>query len=109
MQARAAASAQILPANDRVSCARIRFQSGEGGIRTPKPVSQFNGLANRKRSDVSSNQDKHLRPISDDLSTGLHTDTCPTDPMLNEVVDAWKNLPEAIKAGFLAMVRAASK
>jgi hypothetical protein len=32
-----------------------------------------------------------------------------TDPDLAAVVDAWPNLPEAIKAGIVAMVKAASK
>jgi hypothetical protein len=31
------------------------------------------------------------------------------DPDLAEVVAAWSTLPEAVKAGILAMVRAASK
>jgi hypothetical protein len=37
----------------------------------------------------------------------LPTDTCKTDPTLATVVDAWPDLPEAIKAGIMAMVRAA--
>jgi hypothetical protein len=36
-------------------------------------------------------------------------DTCQTDPDLAKIVDAWPNLPEAIKAGMLAMVKAAGK
>jgi hypothetical protein len=38
----------------------------------------------------------------------LPTDTCKTDPDLAAVVTAWPALPAAIKAGILAMVRAAS-
>jgi hypothetical protein len=37
----------------------------------------------------------------------LH-DACQTDPELAWIVDAWPSLPEAIKAGILAMVEAAS-
>jgi hypothetical protein len=33
-------------------------------------------------------------------------DICRTDPALAAVVDAWPALPEAIKAGILAMVKA---
>jgi hypothetical protein len=39
----------------------------------------------------------------------LPTDACKTDPDLAAVVEAWTELPEAIKAGILAMVEAASK
>jgi hypothetical protein len=34
---------------------------------------------------------------------------CPQDPDLAAVVDAWSRLPEAIKAGILAMVKAAAR
>jgi hypothetical protein len=37
----------------------------------------------------------------------LPTDTCQTDPDLVALVAAWPKLPEAIKAGILAMVKAA--
>jgi hypothetical protein len=37
----------------------------------------------------------------------LPTDTCKTDPDLAAVVDAWPELPEALKAGIVAIVRAA--
>jgi hypothetical protein len=32
-----------------------------------------------------------------------------TDPQLAAVVDAWPKLPEALRAGILAMVKAASE
>jgi hypothetical protein len=37
----------------------------------------------------------------------LPTDTCKNDPDLIAVVDAWPQLPGAIKAGIVAMVKAA--
>jgi hypothetical protein len=37
----------------------------------------------------------------------LPNDTCKTDPDLAVVVDAWSHLPEALKAGIVAMVKAA--
>jgi hypothetical protein len=35
-------------------------------------------------------------------------DVCQTDPELARIVDAWPTLPDALKAGILAMVEAAS-
>jgi hypothetical protein len=37
----------------------------------------------------------------------LPCDTRQTDPDLAAVIDAWDRLPEAVKAGIVAMVRAA--
>jgi hypothetical protein len=39
----------------------------------------------------------------------LPVDTCQTDPDLAAVIDAWDRLPEAVRAGIVAMVRAAVK
>jgi hypothetical protein len=39
----------------------------------------------------------------------LATDTCQTNPDLAAVVDAWGRLPEAVRAGIVAMVRAATR
>jgi hypothetical protein len=39
----------------------------------------------------------------------LPTDTCQTDPDLTEIVAAWSTLPEPIRAGIVAMVRASRK
>jgi hypothetical protein len=36
-------------------------------------------------------------------------DTCQSDSDLAAVVDAWPGLPEAIKAGIVAMIKAAAK
>jgi hypothetical protein len=33
----------------------------------------------------------------------------PTDPDLAAVIDAWDRLPEAVRAGIVAMVKAASR
>jgi hypothetical protein len=33
----------------------------------------------------------------------------PADPALREVVSAWDRLPEAVRAGIVAMVKAAAK
>jgi hypothetical protein len=38
----------------------------------------------------------------------LPTDTCQTDPDLARIVAAWPSLPDAVRAGIVAMVKAAS-
>ena len=53
--------------------------------------------------------DNHLRQAPPPVADHLPNDTCKTDPDLAAVVEAWPDLPEAIrKAGILAMVKAAS-
>jgi hypothetical protein len=43
------------------------------------------------------------------LAPLLIHDTCQTDPDLAAVIDAWGRLPEAVRAGIVAMVKAASR
>ncbi len=52
---------------------------------------------------------KDLREPAPGVAHHLPTDTCKTDPDLAAVVEAWPDLPEALKAGILAMVKAAAK
>ena len=47
-----------------------------------------------------------LRQGPSRVAEHLPNDTCQTDPDLAAVVAAWPELPEAIKAGILAMVKA---
>jgi hypothetical protein len=49
-----------------------------------------------------------LRQGPSQVAEHLPNDTCQTDPDLAAVVAAWPELPEAIKAGILAMVKAAA-
>ena len=53
--------------------------------------------------------DKGLRLAQQAVAHHLPTDTWNTDPDLAAVVAAWSELPEAIKAGILAMVKAAQQ
>ncbi len=51
------------------------------------------------------------KPNSSDqrsLAPSVIHDSCQTDPDLAAVIDAWDRLPEAIRAGIMAMVKAAS-
>ena len=49
-----------------------------------------------------------LRKTPPSLAHHLPTDIRRTTPDLADVVDAWPTLPEAIRAGIVAMVRAAA-
>ena len=80
-----------------------------GGFEPPKPVSQFNGLANRLPLDANTDSRSGLRHINDGLPTALPTDTCRIDPILSEIMNAWADLPDAIRDDILAIVRAAVK
>src|SRR5262245_50844904 len=51
---------------------------------------------------------KDLRPEGKPFAHHLPTDTCNTNADLAAVVAAWPELPEAIRAGILAIVKAAS-
>ena len=49
------------------------------------------------------------RPLrATESATGFDTGLTPADPALAALVDAWPTLPEPIKAGIVAMVRAAA-
>ena len=52
--------------------------------------------------------DNDLRMSTPSVGHHLATDTCQTDPDLASVVDAWDRLPEAVRAGIVAMVKATS-
>ncbi len=54
-------------------------------------------------------QDKDLRREAPLVGHHLATDTCQTDPDLAAVIEAWPSIPEAVRAGIVAMVKAASK
>jgi len=54
-------------------------------------------------------QDSDLRQSSRAIAHLLPTDTCQNYPDLAAVVEAWPDLPEAIKAGIVVMVKAAAR
>ncbi len=57
----------------------------------------------------SATSDKDLQTSPSSLGPHLATDTCQTEPDLATVMDAWDRLPEAVRAGIVAMVKAAAK
>jgi hypothetical protein len=52
---------------------------------------------------------KGLRIAAPPVAHRVPTDTCQTDPDLATVITAWDRLPEAVRAGIAAMVKAASQ
>jgi hypothetical protein len=63
-------------------------------------------------SDVTSSKNKDLRDsqnASGAESGAVSPISGPIDPDLQRVIDAWPNLPEAVKAGIVAMVKASGK
>jgi hypothetical protein len=48
-------------------------------------------------------------PTATGTATGLLSELLPVDPDLATVVDVWDRLPEAVRAGIVAMVQAATK
>ena len=79
-----------------VSCGLAQLDAnrsnGEGGIRTPLENTGKTGFSDQSGAK----------------SGALAAREAPSDPDLAELIDAWPTLPEAIRAGILAMVRAIS-
>jgi hypothetical protein len=84
-------------------------EAERGDSNPSRPVSQSNGLANRPVRCKNTKPDKGLRLAQQTIAHHLPTDTCNTGPDLAAIVAAWSELPEAIKAGILAMVKAAQQ
>jgi hypothetical protein len=64
----------------------------------------------------SQRNDSHNAPSCNALRTEtmpaghlMATDTCQIDPDLAAILDAWPTLPDALKVGIVAMVKAARK
>jgi hypothetical protein len=53
-------------------------------------------------------KNKANSPDKQSLAPPLIHDDCQTDPDLATIIDAWGRLPEAVRAGIVAMVKAAS-
>jgi hypothetical protein len=70
--------------------------------RTYNPLIKSQTSGNRKDD---SGKDLGISPPS--VGPRLATDTRQTDPDLATVVNAWDRLPEAVRAGIVAMVKAA--
>ncbi len=68
------------------------------------------GLEGLEPVNVTKRTDNELRDAEDPRgaeSGAVDTEKVPIDPDLARLINAWPNLPEAIRAGIVAMVRAA--
>jgi hypothetical protein len=96
---------------------RIRYQATDPGpnfrrieVSTPDKIRTCNlGFGRPITESRKPDEDNGLRVAAPSVSHHLATDTCQTDPDLARIVDAWPALPDAIKAGILALVQAAGK
>jgi hypothetical protein len=61
----------------------------------------------RPKPNTCKGESQDLRLSPEAVAHHLPTDTCQTDPDLPTVIAAWDRLPAAVKAGIVAMVRAA--
>ncbi|MDE2100036.1 MAG: tyrosine-type recombinase/integrase [Patescibacteria group bacterium] len=62
-----------------------------------------------QQSRTDAHQSGYKRPsCATESATGLLPEMLPADPALMEVVNAWDRLPEAVRAGIVAMVKAAT-
>jgi hypothetical protein len=59
--------------------------------------------------DVKARQSTHLRISDSEFAHPVPTDTCNSDPELREIMDAWNEPPEPVRASLLMLVRAARK
>jgi site-specific recombinase XerC len=75
---------------------------------TPKPAGTqgFRPVADAGISEPSRQQPPTSVPIRPQTATQNATRALPDDADLTDVIDAWPALPEAVKAGIMAMVKA---
>jgi len=82
------------------------MKSGEGGIRTRGGCYTTPVFKTGDANPEPQTPQQVTETANSVLPSGL-PDSVPIDPDLAAVVEAWPKLPEAIKAGILAMIRAA--
>ena len=89
----------------------LKKVNGEGGIRTRGTgLIPYNGLANRFRSGVTNCETDTCGDRQEQLGVllgALASEIGPLAPDLVQVVKVWPDLSKPVKAGILAMVKAA--
>ena len=91
---------------------RVRKESGEGEIRTPEtlaglPVFKTDAV-NSQAASVSevTERGESVLPSSLSKTPQNRPDSAPVDDGLKLVIERWRDLPEAVRAGIAAMVTA---
>ena len=90
---------------DDASCRLNSHPVGSTGVGTRTPDLR---IMRPQSGFPKSSLPNDLRQPAPSVAHHLPTDTCKTDPDLAAIVAAWPELPQAIRSGILAMVRAAS-
>ena len=96
-------------ANDFIfnACAESILINGEAGIRTrDTSLTPYNGLANRPCPNATSEQTNTSATTDYSLSPDLSLNVT-NHPELANLIRAWPTVPEALRAGILAMVKSA--
>jgi hypothetical protein len=95
------------PLNHRHSDASCRIMTPRQAIGSASVAGARPGLQNRGSEPASTIRHKTLRDdVPHRTAQGQRAES--SDPELTAVVNAWDRLPDAIRAGILAMVKAAS-
>ena len=96
-----------MPLNDGYSAAYSRVLPTIGAAGSVWPAGAAPGLQNQGTADATPCLTKHLCKSPPSL-TAQGQRAAPNDADLAAVVDAWDRLPDAVRAGIVAMVRAAA-
>ncbi len=97
-------------------CARRALRSAKGNKRSrprkARPVKWSRGESNPRAGTAKPGSHKQLRTRESRggaESGAVGAESAPADPDLQRLIDAWPTLPDAVRAGIAAMVRAAAR
>src|SRR5262245_50410193 len=89
-----------------VPCRLVTSHGGNDRTGTRTQDQRIKSPAIDRRNSILA---KHLENSLPPVGPHLATDICQTDSDLASVYEAWDRLPEAVRAGIVAMVRASAK
>jgi hypothetical protein len=98
----------VLPRRTVGRLGRVAGQAVPTVIISPGEGVAPTGLQNQGTDDATPCLPKRLRKSTPSVAAHWQR-AAQTDPDLAAVIDAWDRLPEAVRAGIVAMVKAASK
>ena len=85
------------------------LQSGERGIRTPATSFPADWISNPVTESHNQQEPQQVTETANTVLPACLPESIGNDPDLVRVVDAWKTLPDLVKAGILALVNAAAE